>query len=236
MPSLVENSLALWPDLWSRVSGRCTGVYVCHSGAKVWASAYSALVQSGRDSSNPIADAAMDSYADGDDSAFNDLYDALVPRLHAYLLRKVRDPSRAEDLVQQTMLQVHCARGRFVRGSRVMPWVFAIATRRFLDLARRKKLEVLSEDGDLSREPESDWPSPHASTENKELGALVRAEVEQLSEPQREAFELVHFGQMNHSEAAEALGVTVASIKLRLQRANRVIRDALNEDPDGEPA
>lgn len=171
----------------------------------------------------------MDRYADGDDLAFSDLYDAIVPRLLAYLLRKVRDASRAEDLVQQTMLQVHCARGRFVRGSRVTPWVFAIATRLFLDIARRRKLEVLSDDGDTSREPESDWPCPDAAIETKELGALVRAEVEQLSAPQKEAFELVYFGQMNHAEAAEHLGVTVASVKLRLHRANRVMRNALGE-------
>src|SRR6185503_13959291 len=148
---------------------------------------------------------------EGDRTAFSDLYDALAPRLYAYLLRKVGDSSRAEDLTQQTMLKVHCARCRFVRGSRVTPWVFAIATRLFLDFAKRKKLEVLTQDGDLTREPESDWPRPDTSAESNELTMLVRAELEHLSAPQREAFELVHFAQMSHSEAAEALGVTVAS-------------------------
>src|SRR5688572_22381680 len=70
-----------------------------------------------RESSNPAADAAMERYANGDEAAFGELYDALVPRLYAFVLRKMRDPVRAEDLVQQTMLQVHCARGRFVPGS-----------------------------------------------------------------------------------------------------------------------
>ena len=45
-------------------------------------------------SSNPSADAAMDRYADGDDSAFSDLYDALAPRLAAFLSRKLRETVR----------------------------------------------------------------------------------------------------------------------------------------------
>jgi RNA polymerase sigma-70 factor (ECF subfamily) len=201
---------------------------------RAWTFAYSPPVRLDQDSSNPAADAAMDRYADGDSTAFVVLYDALVPRLYPSLLRRVRDQARAEDLVQQTMLQVHTARSRFVRGSRVTPWVFAIATRLFLDLARRKKLEILSDDGELVREPESDFPGPDVSVEREQLGALIRAGVEHLSAPQREAFELVYFGQMSHSEAAEALGVTVASIKLRLQRATRVVRDSLtDESPQG---
>jgi RNA polymerase sigma-70 factor (ECF subfamily) len=169
----------------------------------------------------------MERYSNGDTAAFGELYDALVPRLYAFVLRKVRDPARAEDLVQQSMLQVHCARGRFVPGSRVTPWVYAIATRLFLDQARRKKIEVLASDGDEERERASDRPGPDSFTESRELEAILRAEVERLSTAQRQAFELVVYAQMSHAEAAETLGVTVASIKLRLQRANHAVRDAL---------
>ncbi len=75
------------------------------------------------------ATSAMDRYAQGDDAAFSELYDALAPRLYGYLLRQTRNNARAEDLTQQTFLQMHCARGRFVRGADVVPWAFAIARR-----------------------------------------------------------------------------------------------------------
>src|SRR5688572_13668741 len=65
------------------------------------------------------ANAAMERYAAGDDGAFGDLYDALAPRLYGYLLRQTRDPVRAEDLLQQTMLQIHAMRGRFFPGADV---------------------------------------------------------------------------------------------------------------------
>ncbi len=50
------------------------------------------------------ASTAMERYASGDDLAFDEVYDALAPRLYGYLLRQTRDPVRAEDLLQQTML------------------------------------------------------------------------------------------------------------------------------------
>src|SRR4051812_45087970 len=81
------------------------------------------------DASRAAANAAMERYAAGDDEAFSELYDALSPRLLNFLTRQTRDSSRAEDLLQQTMLQIHCARGRFLRGADVLPWAFAIARR-----------------------------------------------------------------------------------------------------------
>ncbi len=170
----------------------------------------------------------MDRYAAGDDSAFGTLYDALAPRLYAFAVRKVRDRSRAEDLVQQTMLRLHLARGRFIRGSRVTPWAFAIIERLFLDTVRRKKLELLAPTKDAGVEAPSFHSGPEESALTKQVGTLVQRELSRLSAPQQQAFELVYCGQLSHAEAAELLGVTVASVKLRIQRANQAIRAALH--------
>jgi RNA polymerase sigma-70 factor (ECF subfamily) len=169
----------------------------------------------------------MDRYAAGDDSAFKEVYDQLVPPLFAFLVRKVGEPSRAEDLVQQALLQMHVARGRFVPGSRVMPWAFAIAHRLFLDTAKRKKLELLTSDGSVPVNCPSVVPGPATLFESKEVESLLLAQLSDLSDAQREAFELVHYGQLSQAEIAEMLGVSIASVKLRLQRANEAIRRAL---------
>lgn len=170
----------------------------------------------------------MARYARGDDGAFLEVYRTIGPRLYAYILRKVRNQARAEDIIQQTMLQIHCARGRFVPGSRATPWAFAIATRVFLDQAKRKNVELLSSNGEDAPERPSDVPSPEASMASKELDAIVRAELDRLTSPQREAFELIHYAHMSHAEAAEVLGVTEASVKLRMQRAHQIVRSALS--------
>ncbi len=83
------------------------------------------------------ANVAMDRYACGDDAAFDELYDLLAPRLNVFLCRRVRDEALAEDLVQQTFLQMHAARRHFSQGAEVMPWAFAIARRLLIDSVRR---------------------------------------------------------------------------------------------------
>lgn len=169
----------------------------------------------------------MARYALGDDTAFVEVYRAIKVPLYSYVLGRLRDRQGAEDVVQQTMLNVHRARGRFVPGSRATPWIFAIATRLLLDRVRRKKVEFLSSDGYDAEDRPSDRPTPEALLACKELAAAVRLALELLSRPQREAYELVHDGRMSHAEAAELLGVSVASVTLRMQRANQTVRDAL---------
>src|SRR4051812_46548656 len=95
---------------------------------------------------NASLDAAMDRYARGEDSAFGQIYDGLAPRLQGYLVRQTRDRAKAEDIVQQTMLQIHRARGRFIPGAEVIPWAFAIARRLLIDQHRRAGREVLAKE------------------------------------------------------------------------------------------
>jgi RNA polymerase sigma-70 factor, ECF subfamily len=201
-----------------------------HTDATEACSVFSEAVQS----SNPRADAAMDRYAAGDQTAFGELYDALAPRMYAFILRKVGNIARAEDLVQQTLLKLHCARSKYVRGSCVTPWAFSILRRLYLDQERRKKLEVLSTDGSSGVNPASPGANPEESAASKQqLQILVDSAASQLSPAQQLAFELVHYAQMSHAEAAEALGTTVASVKLRMQRANQAIRAALDSANSG---
>jgi RNA polymerase sigma factor (sigma-70 family) len=88
-------------------------------------------------------------------------------------------------------------------------------------------LEVLSPDG-TDDDVTSSLESPEESAAQREqLQILVEGVLSQLSAPQQAAFELVHYGQMSHAEAAEALGTTVASVKLRVQRAYRTLRSTL---------
>ena len=71
-------------------------------------------------------DLAMERYARGDEAAFGELYDAIAPRLYAFLLRQTRSEAAAKDVLQQTMLKIHLARGSFEEAA-VLPWAYAIA-------------------------------------------------------------------------------------------------------------
>ena len=174
------------------------------------------------------ADAAMERYSRGDDSAFALVYDALAPRLYPFLLRQTRDRGGAEDLLQQTMLHIHRARDRFIPGAEVTPWAFAIARRLLVDGLRRGRRELLTDDGE---------PSAHASGEPgaedlvhaRELAERVEGALAKLPQSQRVAFELIKQEGLTVAEAAQVLGTTVAAVKLRAHRAYEALRVALGD-------
>ncbi|MGA2450451.1 MAG: RNA polymerase sigma factor [Polyangiaceae bacterium] len=174
------------------------------------------------------ADRAMDRYADGDDQAFATLYDELAPRLFGYLVRQTRDAARAEDLLQQTMLQMHLARDRFIRGADVAPWAFAIARRLFIDASRRGKRESLSADGDVDAGP-SQEPSADEVLQAEDLARTLDSVLGRIPPAQREAFELLKRDGLSVAQAAEVLGTTVSAVKLRAHRAYEALRVVLSE-------
>lgn len=174
--------------------------------------------------------AAMERYANGDDAAFGELYEGLAPRLYGFLLRQTRSAARADDVLQQTFLKMHAARGRFIAGADVVPWAFAIARRLVIDGARRGRREVLAEAGD-DADPWAEVASVDARAdelvEAQALADAIRRELATLPEAQRVAFELVKQEGLSVAEAAEVLGTTVAAVKLRAHRAYVALRASL---------
>jgi RNA polymerase sigma-70 factor (ECF subfamily) len=173
------------------------------------------------------ASEAMDRYAAGEDAAFADLYDAVAPRLEGYFLRRSRDAELAQDLLQQTLLQVHRARGSFIPGADVMPWLFSIARRLLIDNVRKTGRRLVSTEEvevqlvDVETAPADDFV--HA----RELVSQLNVAVADLPDPQRMAFALQRQEGLSLLEVAEVLNITVGAVKLRLHRAQQALRAAL---------
>jgi RNA polymerase sigma-70 factor (ECF subfamily) len=172
----------------------------------------------------------MDRYASGDDAAFAVVYDALSPRLYPFLLRKTRDVARAEDLLQQTFLQMHCARETYVTGADVLPWAFAIARRLAIDAFRKSGHERVSDDGTLDEEALVSELCPDGALRTKQAALVIRRTLDALPESQRTAFELLKLEGLTVAQAAETLGDTVMAVKLRAHRAYEALRAALAEE------
>ena len=185
-------------------------------------------------------DEAMGRYAQGDSTAFEAVYEAVAPRLETFLRRHVGEKARIEDIIQQTFLQMHSARGNFIVGAEVLPWAFAIARRLMIDSGRKtrreERLDMNDDDLMTSTLPLSGLASRTASSEEllqaREAGACLAAAYDRLSEPQRAAFELVKTEGLTHAQAASVLGTTVTGIKLRVHRAYLALRGALGEKED----
>jgi len=182
------------------------------------------------------ANAAMDRYAAGDDAAFSELYDLIAPKLHGYLLRQTHDATRADDLLQQTMLQLHSHRATFFKGGDVMPWAFAIARRLMINSYRRRQREDSGKKKVLSMGA-ADAASASSSDEllhSKRMIRTIETELSRLPEAQRVAIELMKKDGMSLREVAEILGTTSAAVKSRVHRAYEALRLALGDRLDQE--
>jgi RNA polymerase sigma-70 factor, ECF subfamily len=184
-----------------------------------------------RVASQAPADQAMDRYADGDATAFAVVYDELAPRLYRYALRQTRSRPAAEDVVQQTFLQIHLARDRFVRGASALTWTYAIARRLLIDATRRGRREELRGDGALGSETLSEALAADEAMDLKEQELLARRDLERLPAALREAFTLVKLEGLSVAQAAEVLGITPGMVKIRTHRAKVALASALVRGP-----
>jgi RNA polymerase sigma-70 factor, ECF subfamily len=183
----------------------------------------------------------MERYARGDEAAFAELYDAIAPRLLGFLRRATRDAFAAEDLMQQTLLHMHRARGSFIPGAPVLPWAFVIARRLLTDQARRRQVErrLFSEaPADNDRRAYEPAAATAAAADDVlhalRLGRRLQDRIDALPELQRTAYKLVQQEGLSLKKAAETLGTSVTAVKLRAHRAYVALRAVLREA--GEPS
>jgi RNA polymerase sigma-70 factor (ECF subfamily) len=167
----------------------------------------------------------MEGYLDGRIDAFDGLYAALSGRLRGYLLSQCRDAALAEDLLQDTFLQVHRSRRTYEPGRPVTPWVFAIARHVFLmkrrSAGRRLRFEErLAADTAWNDVPHDDL---HALVERDE----VRRALKGVPADQREALLLHHVEGWSFIEIAARLGIRVNAAKTRAFRGMKKMKGHL---------
>jgi RNA polymerase sigma-70 factor (ECF subfamily) len=184
-------------------------------------------------------DAAMDRYARGEEAAFGDLYRLAAPRVRSFLLRMCGQPALADDLLQDTLLRVAQARGSFEEGAAALPWVLAIARNAFFDHTRRARTRadyVRSARAGAPRLAPSDTRGDEVLVA-REMLTVVRETLDELPVAHREAFVLVRFEGLSVAEAAQVLGTTQGSVKIRAFRAYEALRAALERSGRirGEP-
>ncbi len=175
----------------------------------------------------------MGRYAEGDEAAFGELYDELAPKLFRYLQRQTRSLPRAEDLLQETFLNICSARASFFPGARVTPWAFTIARRLVIDASRKSGRNPLAMSDDLEDAPpesrRSQGPRADDLLQAREGAERVEAELARMPDTQREAFTLVKVDGLSLAEAAEVLEISPNAVKLRAFRAYDALRAALGD-------
>jgi RNA polymerase sigma-70 factor, ECF subfamily len=164
----------------------------------------------------------------GDEAAFAELYDAMAARVFGLAVRVVRDPAQAEEVVQESFLEIWRSSGRFDsdRGNAVS-WILTIVHRRAVD--RVRSAEATSRRDTTYHE--TNQPVAHDATAEAAQASLearrVRSALASLTEVQREAIGLAYFGGYTHTEVASMLELPVGTAKTRIRDGLIRLRDTM---------
>ncbi len=166
--------------------------------------------------------------------AIRDQLLATIPSLRAFAISLTNDVTRANDLVQDTVVRAWSHMGQFERGTNLQAWLFTILRNQFHSEYRKRKREVQDVDGGYAARLTT---LPDQGTHLDFVD--MRTALTKLSPDQREAVLLVGAQGLSYQDAAAICGVAVGTIKSRVNRARVRLAEllALNavEDigPDG---
>ena len=165
----------------------------------------------------------------GDETAFESLIKKYQKQVHAQALRQIDDFQIAEDIVQETFLQVYQKLDTLEDPTRFPKWLYVIVNRRCIAWLRKNRLQTQPlEETDIS-EIETEAYSRHIAEEQARTTAeaqrdLVKKLLAKLKESDREVITLHYFEEMTSSEIGEFLGVSENTVKSRLQRARQRLK------------
>lgn len=155
----------------------------------------------------------------GERPAFDELIERWHEPLSKYLRRLAGDDEAAKEVAQDAWLRVLRGIGRLRDGSKLRPWLFAIARRALMDRLRQQYVSPATNDVDMADIPleEDDGAL------EQELRAM-ELHLGQLPVVEREVLTLFYLRELSLNDVAEVLAVPVGTVKSRLHRARRMLR------------
>jgi RNA polymerase sigma-70 factor (ECF subfamily) len=169
---------------------------------------------------------------DGDREVFGTLVRRYERELFGYLRRYLSDDDLADDVFQNTFIQVFLKIRQYEPGRPARPWLYAIATNQAIDALRRRNRRIADRPAETISAPDEEGEprplfellpatgdAPPEVAERAEQAMRVRAAVNQLPELLRQAVLLVYFQGLKYQDAADILGIPVGTVKSRLHAA-----------------
>ncbi|MFC2027741.1 RNA polymerase sigma factor, partial [Chloroflexota bacterium] len=157
-------------------------------------------------------------------------------RIFHYLLRLTQDQAEAEDLTQETFIRVHNSLPKFRGEASLSTWIYRIATNVNLDHLRKNSnkkenvdhsMEDLTSERDWIADEETD--SPEQATTQFEMSACVQSFVMDLPSDYRIVLIMHDMKGLKNQEIADILNCTLDTVKIRLHRARKMLRESLNK-------
>lgn len=162
----------------------------------------------------------------GDADAFSHLVTAYETSVYRLALRMCGNPHDAEEAAQEAFLSAWKALPSFRGDSKFSSWLYQLTTNACLDLLRREKRHRGTVP--LEEQPELvDDRSPHQAAEDAELRDALQQALGALSAEHRQIFLLRQMRQLSYDEIGKLLGLESGTVKSRLSRAKKQLRQIL---------
>jgi RNA polymerase sigma-70 factor (ECF subfamily) len=169
----------------------------------------------------------------GDPEAFAEVYREYESTVYNLALRMAGDPFDAADLTQDAFLRIHRHLGKFRGRSSLKTWIFRVALNHCRSRLGRRRLPTRSlepEEGELAPQ----IPDPRRTPEERALardeGRRVAAALARIPIQFREAVVLRDLQELTYEEIAEVLGVRIGTVRSRIARGRRRLREVLEEE------
>ena len=164
--------------------------------------------------------------ADGDRSAFEQLYQRYARPVFGLALRRLGDRGRAEDAVQETFASIWRSAGSYrpERGPGA-PWLYAVARNAIVDRAAQPHRDPGRDPGRAGTES-----GPGDRAEQGWVSWRVHRALEELPEREREVIALAYWSGLSQSEVAEFLGIPLGTVKTRTRAALMRLADILGDE------
>jgi RNA polymerase sigma-70 factor (ECF subfamily) len=164
----------------------------------------------------------------GHDEAFAELYDLTSQRIYGIILRVLRSPDHAAEVMQEVYVEVWRQSARYSPGKgSVIAWMTTIAHRRAVDRVRSVASEVAREERYAFQRGEREIDQVWDGVEQRFDVERVRRGMASLTPIQREALTLAYFGGYTQSQVAQLLQLPLGTVKTRIRDGLIGLRDAL---------
>ena len=177
-------------------------------------------------------EALFDRYRRGDTAALRTIIERYQDELYRFLCRLLGDRTGADDVFQDTFLQIHLSADTFDSERRFRPWLFTIAANKGRDFLRRKiRRQTLdlsapvggkgADEGGLTYVDllEIDVAAPDAAMDAKERNERVQLVLNQMPLLLREILLLAYFQRLSYAQISSDLEIPLGTVKSRLHAA-----------------